>query len=83
MQQGSIRLADEETKIGTLDTNERLGSGSTEINQWIRDAAHNPANEVCGHKDDLLYGSKTAFKWIDETGLHISGDIVTQRSYQL
>ena len=41
------------------------------MDQRIRDDTHNPAIEVCGHKDDLLYGSKT--------GSHISGDIATQR----
>jgi hypothetical protein len=81
MQQGSIRSADEEMKTGTLDTKGRLGMGSPEMDQRIQDDTHNPANEVCGHTDDLLYGSKTASKWNDIIGLHISGDIVTQSGY--
>ena len=57
---------------------QRLGMGSPEIDQRIRYDTHNPAIEVCGHKDDLLYGSKTASKWNDKTRSDTSGDILAQ-----
>ena len=37
--------------------------GSSEMDQRIRDDTHNhtkTSNDVCRHKDELLYGSKTA-----------------------
>ena len=81
VQQGSNRSAEKGTKKGTLDTNERLGMGLPETDENIWDETHNPANEVHGLKDDLLYGGKTASKWNDETGLHTSGDVQTQRPH--
>jgi hypothetical protein len=83
LQQGSIRSAEEETKIGTFDTNERRGMGLPNIDKRIRDDTYSPANEVSGQKDDLPYGNKTASKWNGKTRIHIPGEIVTQRLYPL
>ena len=58
--------------------------GSSEMDQRIRDDTHNhtkTSNDVCRHKDELLYGSKTASKWNDKTGSDTSVDILTQIRY--
>ena len=42
LQQGSIGSAHEETEMETLDTDGRLGTGSSDIDQRMRDDAHDP-----------------------------------------
>ena len=84
LQQGSIGSAHKETEMETLDTDGRLGMGSSDMDQRMRDDAHDPtnmSNDACGHKDELLYESKTASKWNDKTRSDTSGDVLAQMGY--
>ena len=68
----------------TLDTDGRLGMGSSDPDQRMRDNAQDPtkmSNDMCGHTDGLLYESETASKWNDKTRSDTSGDVLAQMGY--
>ena len=58
MQRDSIGLAHNGMKMDMLDTDGRLGMGSLDMDQRMRDEAQDLAkmsNEMCEQKDRLLY----------------------------
>ena len=60
-----------------LDTDGRLGMGSPDMDQRMMDVAK-MSNDMCEHKERLLYESKAASKRNDKTGSDTPVNIMAQ-----